>query len=273
MKWWRRIGIIILLVVVLIIGFLLPTFISDFQDAQRDQTVQTVNATRVQLDMGSALTLLQKLRIAAEDASYVELDAAQNMEADQALETLQRGLNNLFPLDMGDISFTAEGFTEVNHQIILKMSGENSLIYWQYWLSDSDGNQIIASVDDDSGLILSLRYTLTSVPEEERDVSIELTTPLFLHQDFPNEPANIYSGEGLFGGLEEMGSSAEEFAQMLQTQYCARYLRRMGYWLSWETDTSEPVDNSYLYSVMMVDNDGGYYVLPFTVTNNEININ
>ncbi len=276
MKWWKRAGIIVLLIVVIIIGFLLPSMASRFQDSQNDQTQVAVSATSVQLEMSSAFTLLQKFRIVADDtSSSVELDAAQSMDEDQALEALQSGLDDLFPLAVEEIPFTADGFSEVNHQIILKASGEDSLIYWEYWLSDTDGNQIIADIDDDTGVILTLRYTLaaTAAEESEEEVQIEPEIPLYINREMPADSASIFARDGIYGGLEETETTAEDFAEMLQAKYCRDYLRRRGYFFTWEVDTSEPAGNTYFYSVMMVDNEGGYYVLPFTVANNEITIN
>ncbi len=276
MKWWKRAGIIVLLIVVIIIGFLLPSMASRFQDSQNDQTQVAVSATSVQLEMSSAFTLLQKLRIVADDtSSSVELDAAQSMDEDQALEALQSGLDDLFPLAVEEIPFTADGFSEVNHQIILKASGEDSLIYWEYWLSDTDGNQIIADIDDAPGVILTLRYTLaaTAAEESEEEVQIEPEIPLYINRGMPADSASIFARDGIYGGLEETETTAEDFAEMLQAKYCRDYLRRRGYFFTWEVYASEPAGNTYFYSVMMVDNEGGYYVLPFTVANNEITIN
>ncbi len=96
---------------------------------------------------------------------------------------------------------------------------------------------------------------------------------MFLIPEITEDTASIFATNGIFDGLEETGSSAEIFAEVLLDQYCGSYLREKGYYLSWEPNTSEPADNSFLYSVMVVDNDGGYYVLPVTVSNNEIAIN
>jgi len=275
MKKWRRNGAIILLILALVVGFMLPTVVSRFQDSQTDQTEEVVSANSVQLNMGSALTLLQRLRIVAERTSSVELESAQTMDDEQALNELFDGLETLFSADLEGFPFKVGDFSEVNHQILLKMSGEDSLIYWEYWLADNDGNQISAAVDDDTGVILSLRYTLSLTSEEEEpEQQLELPDlPLFLIPEITEDTASIFATNGIFVGLEETGSSAETFAEVLQEQYCGAYLREKGYYLSWEPDTSEPVDNSYLYSVMVVDNDGGYYVLPVTVSNNEIAIN
>ncbi len=277
MKLWRRAGIILLLVAVIILGFMLPSIVFRVQDNQNEETQTAVSATSVQLDLSSALTLLQKLRIVAEHTSIspVELDAALNMDADQALDELLAGLDEMFPLDVEELPFTAEGFSEVNHQILLKASGENSLIYWEFWLSDADGNQIIATVDDDTGLILSLRYTLISVDVEESTDEPEIypDVPLYINRSVPGDTASIFARNGIFGGLEELETSTEEFAEMLQIQYCRKYLRSRGYYFTWDVDTSEQDNDIYRYSVMMVDNEGGYYVLPFIVANNEITIN
>ncbi len=278
MKGWRRAGIIVLLVAVIIVGFLLPSIVFRLQDAQNDQTQEVVSATSVQLNLSSPLTLLQKLRIIDETTtttSSVALDSAQNMDADQALEKLYEGLEILFPLGVDEIPFTGEGFSEVNHRIILKASGEDSLIYWEFWLSDVDGNQIIATVDDDTGVILSLQYTLIQVAvEDEVEETVDLPgIPLYLNVVIPNELSSVFEQNGIFGNLEEVETTTEEFAEMLQKQYCRDYLRREGYFFTWEVNTSEQESTSYLYSVMMVDNAGGYCVLPFTVTNNEITIN
>ncbi len=277
MKLWRRTVVIILLVLVIIVGFMLPSFVFRVQDSQNDQTQTSVSATSVQLNLSSALTFFQKLRIVAESTSIssVELDSAMNMDYEQALDELFKGLDDMFPLDVEEIPFTAEGFSEVNHQILLKASGEDSLIYWEFWLSDADGNQIIADVDDDTGLILSLRYTLISVDVEEsgNDPVLAPDIPLYINRNVPSDTASIFARNGIFGGLEEIETSTEEFAEMLQITYCGSYLRSRGYYFTWDVDTSEQVNDSYMYSVMMVDNEGGYYVLPFTVTNNEITIN
>ncbi len=275
MKWWARTLIIVLLVVVIGAGFLLPSFVSRFQDTQNDQTQVVVNTTTVQLSLGSAFTPLQKLRIVADTASSsVELDFA-NMDEQEAFEQLTGGLEDLFPLEVGEITFPAEGFSEVSHQIILKASGEDSLIYWEFWLADTNGNQINAVVDDDTGLILSLRYTLASVTTEEEmeETMIQPDIPLYFNRDIPGDTTSVFEGTGLYVGLEETETSAEEFAEKLQRQYCRDYLRRRGYFYTWDVDTSIQEGNTYLYSVMVVDNAGGYYVLPFTITNSEITIN
>ncbi len=274
MKRWRRAGIYVLLVLVLIVGFSLPTIAGRIQDSQTDQTEEDVIATTVQLDMGSTLTVLQKLRISAERASSVELDSAQTMNDEDAWNKLLSGLDTLFAAE-DEIPFNVNDFSEVNHTINLKISGEDSLIYWEYWIADTDANQISVILDDDTGIILSLNYTLNLTPPEikTREQTIGIEAPLFSVEDITADTANIFSTDGFFGGLEETGSSAEELLTVLQRQYCDDYLKGQGYHFSWSVDTSEPVDNSYQYSVMMVDNAGGYYVLPFTVTNNEISIN
>ncbi len=274
MKRWRRAGIYVLLVLVLIVGFSLPTIAGRIQDSQTDQTEEDVIATTVQLDMGSTLTVLQKLRISAERASSVELDSAQTMNDEDAWNKLLSGLDILFAAE-DEIPFNVNDFSEVNHTINLKISGEDSLIYWEYWLADTDANQISVILDDDTGIILSLNYTLNLTPPEikTREQTIGIEAPLFSVEDITADTANIFSTDGFFGGLEETGSSPEELLTVLQRQYCDDYLKGQGYHFSWSVDTSEPVDNSYQYSVMMVDNAGGYYVLPFTITNNEISIN
>ncbi len=274
MNRWKRTGIYILLALVLVVGFMLPSFAGSFQDAQTDQTEETVYAARVQLDMGSSLSVLQKLRIISERGSSVELDAAQTMEADEAFAQLISGLDELFSPEQ-EIPFNAYAFYEVSHSITLKMSGEDSLIYWEFWLADATGNQILADVDDDTGLILSLHYTmnLTDSGEEGEEHMIMPKMPVFLNQDISIDTATVFSTNGIFAGLEETGSSPESFIETFQQQYCGEYLRNRDIYYTWTTETSEPVDNSYMYSVMIVDNAGGYYVLPFVVTNNEISMN
>ncbi len=272
----RRTGIIILLVAVLVVGFLLPTIVGTVQENQTNETRQVVQANSVQLEMSSALTVLQKLRIAAEEtSSTVEVESAPNMEEGQALDTLLAGLQELFDMNLMGVPLTVDGFSEVSHQIIIKMSGEDSLIYWEFWLSDLEGNQITAALDDDTGLILSLQYTFSQASEEEENVepTAPLGLPLFLQQELPVDEAGTFSEQGIFAVLEENGSSAENFLAMVARQYCGRYLRSLGESVSWEVDTSEAAEAAYDYSVMMVDNDGGYYVLPFTMTSYEITMN
>ncbi len=271
----RRTGIIILLVAVLVVGFLLPTIVGSVQDNQTTETREVVQANSVQLEMSSALTVLQKLRIVTEETSSVEVDSAPNMDETQAFETLQEGLEELFNTNLMGVPLTVDGFSEVSHQIIIKMSGEDSLIYWEFWLADLEGNQITAALDDDTGLILSMHYTFLQSPEEEEAVepATPLGLPLFLQQELPMDEAGTFSSEGIFAVLEENESSAEDFLAVMARQYCARYLRSRGEQFSWEHDSSESVEASYVYSVMMVDDDGGYYVLPFTATSYEISIN
>ncbi len=271
MKRWGRVWIVILLAVVLAIGFTLPTGIARFQDTRTDQTHETVAATPIQLDMESALTVLQKLRILTDSSAPVEIDYAQNMDAEQALDRLTEGLRELFAFDENGIFHPVSGFSEVSHTINLKMTDTDSLIYWEFWLVDGDGNQISAAMDDDTGLILSLRYTLNMSSHEE---SFAMPgTPLYLIGELPEDTISVFYKNGIFGLLEGAGSSAEIFAGMLQEQYCGSYLREHGYRYGWDIDTSEPVDDSYLFSVMVVDDAGGYYVLPFTISNNEVSIN
>ncbi len=275
MRRARRAGIIVLLVAVLVIGFLLPTIVGRVQDNQTSEIRQTVQANSVQLEMSSALTVLQKLRIITEETSSVEVDTAPNMDETQALETLQEGLEELFDTDLMGVPLTVDGFSEVSHQIIIKMSGEDSLIYWEFWLADVSGNQITVALDDDTGLILSMQYTFVQSAESEETVepATLLGGPLYLQQEFPVDEAGTFSSEGIFADLEENDSSAEDFLATLARQYCGRYLRSRGERISWEVDSSESVEASYVYSIMMVDNEGGYYVLPFTVTSYDISVN
>ncbi len=272
----RRTGIIVLLVAVLVVGFLLPTIVGTVQENQSNETRQVVQANSVQLEMSSALTVLQKLRIVAEEtSSSVEVDTAPNMEAEQALDTLLEGLQELFDMNLMGIPLTVDGFSEVSHQIIIKMSGEDSLIYWEFWLADMDGNQITAALDDDTGLILSIHYTFNQSSEEEESVepAAPFGLPLFLQRDLTMDEAGTFSEQGIFAVLEENEASAENFLAMLARQYCGRYLRSRGERVSWDVDTSEAAEAAYAYSVMVVDNDGGYYVLPFTMTSYEISMN
>ncbi len=275
MKRWVKAGVYCLLVIALIVGLGLPTAVGYIQDIQTDQTVKTVSATSVQLDLGSATTLLQKYRIMEEIQSQVKLDSAQKMDSDQALEELMSGLDILFASDEEEIPYTAEGFAEVNHSIYLKMDGEDSLIYWDFLLEDESGDRISAAVDDDTGIIIYLKYTLITEDETSQAGNSLLTMrqPLFLNQYSSNGTDNIFSENGIFGNLEETGYSAEEFTEDFQNIYCSTYLRRKGYRFSWEVSESEYSGNSYLYSVMMVNNQGGYYVLTFSVSNDEIIIN
>ncbi len=272
MRKWRRAGIFLLLVLVLIIGFTLPTLVSRTQDARTDQTRETVRATPIQLDMESSLTLLQKLWVLDETTAPVELEDAQKMDEEEALSFLMTGLTQLFSFDENGIFYPVSGFSEVTHTINLKMSDTDSLIYWEFWLADGDSNQISAIVDDDTGLILSLRYT-RNTSTEEREVLRMPETPLFRAENIPEGTVSVFSQNGIFGILEEAESSAEAFAESLQERYCGPYLRGNGYRYQWEVDSSEPADSSYLYSVMIVDDVGGYYVLSFTVSNNEVTIN
>ncbi len=271
MKRWGRAWTATLLAVVLVSGCTLPTGFARFQDTGTDQTRETVTATPVQLDMESALSVLQKMRILTDSSAPVEIEDAQNMEEEQALDRLAEGLRELFAFDENGIFYPVSGFSEVSHTINLKMADTDSLIYWEFWLADGDGNQISAAMDDDTGLILSLRYTLNMSSREE-DFAMP-GTPLFLAGELPQDTVSVFYQNGIFGLLEGTGSSAESFAEALQEQYCGSYLISHGYRYSWDIDTSEPADDSYLFSVMVVDDAGGYYVLPFTISNNEVSIN
>ncbi len=272
---FRRIGAYVLLVIAIVIGFLLPTIVARIQDAQADQTRQVVNSTRVQLDMGSSLTTLQKLRIVAERASSVELDSAPTMDEDQAREELLAGVGEMFSEELAGVQFPVDGFSEVSHRIILKMSGEDSLIYWEFWMVDGDGNQINATVDDETGLILSLQYTLNLTPADEgrEEVDLQPHTPLFMIRENVEDTGGVLSENGIFGEIEEAESSMESFLRSLEMRYCFNYMWSKDNRFEWDMDIPEPEGNSYLCSVMMVDNAGGYYMLPISVSNNEIIIN
>ncbi len=272
MKRGRRVAIIILLVLVLILGFILPTLVVRVQDMRMDQTQERMAATSVQLDMASSLTVLQKMRLVAEADAPVALDTAQNMDEEQALTVLMDGLQTIMEFDTGDILPSVNGFSEVSHTIRLQMSDDQSLIYWEFWLADGDGNQIGVMVDDDTGIILSLHYTI-SIPDPQEEGPDPPTPPLFVSGEIPEGSVSVFDANGIHGALEEADSSAEELAMALQEQYCVTYLRGMGCRLEQETDSAEAADNSYQYTVMLTDDEGGYYVMPFAVSNTEVDVN
>ncbi len=275
MKRWVKALMCFVLVVALALGLGLPTFVAYIQDGQTNQVVKTVDATSVSLDLSSALTVLQKYRIAISEESHVELDSAQNMDGDEALEMLFVGLDILFPGTDEEIPFDAEGFSEVNHSIILKMEGEDSVIYWDFLLENDAGDRIYADVDDDTGIILYLRYTLNTSTEEGTGVDETRLSwkPLFLDPLNHAEPVDIFYEGALLENLEQVGYSTEDYTVRLQKKYCNTYLTRMGSRFEWEENDARYGDNSYLYSVMLVNDEGGYYVMTFSVSNSEIIIN
>ncbi|MCD8299991.1 MAG: hypothetical protein LUC41_02245 [Clostridiales bacterium] len=278
MRKLLKVMVYCLLVLAIAVGLGLPTVVGYFQDRQTDETIKTVSANSVQLNLGSSTTLLMKYRMIGEDDSPVKLDSARKMDGDQALEQLMMGLDVLFSgneEEMGEIPYTAEGFSELNHNIYLKIDGEDSLIYWDFLLEDKTGDRINAVVDDDTGVILYLKYTLKTDSDENQPEIFDLLTrpPLFLNQVIEYDSGDIFSENGIFGNLEDTGYSAEEFTEALQKEYCDTYLHRKGYNFNWDVSDSTYSGSSYLYSAMLVNNEGGYYVLTFSVSNNDIIIN
>ncbi|MCD8330065.1 MAG: hypothetical protein LUC27_05160 [Lachnospiraceae bacterium] len=158
MKGWKKMGVICLLAAALLAGYLLPEAVSAAQDRRLNGSAEEAAVQTVQLEMGSDLTLVEKLQVlAAETYSELSLTSAQQMEYEEATVRLKTELERLFEED--DLLFAGD-FSETEHRVRLLVSGEEYVLLWEFTLENEDGDRLQVQLDDDSGRILSLQYTL-----------------------------------------------------------------------------------------------------------------
>ncbi len=300
MKKAKLVGIYVLLAGVLVAGIGLPSLVAYVQDNKINETVETVNVKSVQLNMGSELSELQKLEMTAQSASVVELDSAQTMEPEEALAAVYDGLTEIFSaMEETAELFSVGDFAETEHSVLVKISGENSLLYWEFSLEDDRGNVFSVILDDDSGRILSFSLDLSEetlsgmtlgeaalvwaeeASAEDEETQSEDEKTLFEDEElFADEESSAddegssitLPREGLLLFLESYGIGEDSYAQHLIYEYCSYYFADAEGSVAWSYDSLGSKEAGFWYRTR-IEAEEETYLLTVEISPNGITLN
>jgi hypothetical protein len=166
---------VIVTALILVGGFFLPSYISGMKDRQTMDRLSVIDSQAVSVEAKSTLSIAERLQLRVSAAS-VYLDNGKNMDSQtaysQAVTELDK-FSSLMGLDYKSDTFQLDN----SHVEFLVDSADPSknLVVWNIAVSNDDGCGFIASVDDETGKLLSIYYFTDKVSKYDLAPSASLT--------------------------------------------------------------------------------------------------
>lgn len=156
----RLVFVIITALTALILAgsFFLPMYITGLKDKTTLGHVDVRNTQSVSFETKPELGIIDRLRMKNSSGSLM-LYNGKNMDAQEACQDVLTELgkfnsNALFDIDLQSCAMT---YSSVEFLIDSSDPAKN-VIVWNISLEDQSGNMVTASVDDETGILLSVNY-------------------------------------------------------------------------------------------------------------------
>ena len=241
------------------VGFGFPSVISEIQDFQIERQSELLDADTIRLTMKSSLTMGERLLLVNYYSSSVVLDSGQNMTDEEAkkqviqeMEKFADPIRERFQVSECDVE---------NYNIYLRMTEDesaSSLVIWDFWLRDQNGDSAEVMLDDETGKILGISCYSSKKNSLEEKNSVE-------------------GDGGLSYGLEAI--------QMTLLEYFSDYYQDVRYQDSYLPGDSDQ-DLQYMdiypsgdssqdisYNIVFEDSEGSQYEIPVLLTENSFFFN
>lgn len=237
----KRMLLLVLLMVGVGVGFGFPSLFSGIQDFQIESQSELLDADTIRLTMKSSLNTTERLWLVNYYSSSVILDSGQNMTDEEAKKQVINELEK-FSGPASDIFQISECYVE-KYNIYLRMEEDedaSSLVIWDFWLRDQDGNSAEVILDDETGNVLGIScYSKSNFLESEKEKSYDE----MYKYDIP---------ENDFGDVQLM--LQEYFSNnYTDVQYVESYIAGI-------------TDENISYSLIFQDSDGRQYEIPVTIS-------
>jgi len=159
MKLGRNIWFAVALLI-LIGSFFMPNAVAGVTDARRIDNLIVINAQSITYEAAPELSIHERLEIAANpNTEMLTLKTGQMMSVEFARDKALREIARFFRGDMFDFIYEKCIVEEGIALFIIDTTDPSiSLIVWKFILSDSVGNEVTVTIDDDTGIILNLLY-------------------------------------------------------------------------------------------------------------------
>lgn len=152
-------AVVLVTALILMCGFFLPSYVSGFTDRQTIGKLDITGSGSISFETKSELGIIDRLKMVT-DASSVSLDNGKNMDANTAY---QNALTELGKISCGNamvIDLPSCRLSKYDVAFFIDSSDPTkSLIVWGLFIQDGT-HDIIVSVDDETGKLLSLQYSL-----------------------------------------------------------------------------------------------------------------
>jgi hypothetical protein len=147
-------------------GFFLPSFITGLKDRQTIEEYTVADSSSISFETKSELGILDRLRMITSVGS-IPLENGDMLKSDTAYQCALTELER----------FNADGFMEFDFEAcqmygysiffyVDSIDPAKNMIVWYLNLGDDAGHTIFATVDDETGLLLSLEYYTKAVAED-----------------------------------------------------------------------------------------------------------
>ena len=143
-------------------SFFLPNVVAAVVDSRRLDNVITVEAQSISISADPILDLSQRIAlVASPNTEMLALTTGRAMGIEMAETRAKRELARLF---RGSIfGFEAEDCVVEDYSILFAIDAKDptaNIIVWEFKIVDSISNEVLVSIDDETGSILKLIYQL-----------------------------------------------------------------------------------------------------------------
>lgn len=239
----KRILLLFLLAAGVGVGFGFPSLLSRLQDFQIESQSELLDADTIRLTMKSSLNTTERLWLVNYYSSSVVLDSGQNMTDEEAKKQVICELEK-FSGPVSDTFQTSECYVE-KYDIYLRMAEDesaSSLVIWDFWLRDQEGNSAEVILDDETGNVLGISCYSKSD---------------FFENGTEKSDAQLYKDEVLENDLDDV--------RLMLLEYISDNYTDVQYMESYITGIT---DQNINYALIFQDSDGRQYEFPVTIAKN-----
>ena len=156
---FRRYITPVVVTLALIGSFFLPNAVAGVMDSGRLDNLIIIDAQSIVPGADNELSLPKRIALASSYAEMLPLATGQVMEMETAQTRAVREITKLF--SEGLFEFITEGYAVTDGAASLIIDTEDptvNMIVWEFRILDRNANEVIVTIDDETGVILKLIY-------------------------------------------------------------------------------------------------------------------